>query len=183
MTDTRLFFALWPGDDVRARIVAAAAPVLTASAGRQVPAARLHLTLAFLGAVAPARVADVVAAAARCRGRAFDLTLDALGHWPQPRVLWLGCRATPPALTALVTALWDELGACGLARPARDFAPHVTLARGVARPPWPPDRLPQPPPVHWPVRQFALVRSHSDRAGLPYTPLHDWPLRADRYLH
>ena len=49
----RLFFALWPDGPARAVLAGHAARLARLARGRAVPAARLHLTLVFLGAVAP----------------------------------------------------------------------------------------------------------------------------------
>src|SRR6185436_5251267 len=58
----------------------------------------------------------------------FDLVLDAVGVWPESKILWLGPTALPPALGELETQLWDALVWRGFRRGGRDYLPHVTLA-------------------------------------------------------
>ena len=51
----RLYFALWPDAALRATIARVAAGPAAVAGGRAVPAADLHVTLAFLGGVPAAR--------------------------------------------------------------------------------------------------------------------------------
>ncbi|MBX9609864.1 MAG: RNA 2',3'-cyclic phosphodiesterase [Gammaproteobacteria bacterium] len=165
----RLFFALWPEDDVRAAL-AAAAGALALRAGRLEPAARLHLTLRFLGDVADAQLDRWRAAASEVMAPAFNLHLTQVGWWPQSAVAWLAPSDTPAELTALATAL-----ACidlPAARAEHAFRPHVTLARRVRHAPGLARRL----DVCWPVASFALVSSQPTRDGSRYEVLARWPL-------
>jgi 2'-5' RNA ligase len=143
----RLFFALWP-------------PAVTAEAlaewargfgGRAVAAPKIHLTLAFLGDAEPGRAA---AAARAMHGERHALPLEEAGYWRHNRIIWVGPRATPPRLAALVERLHAALREGGFVLEARPFAAHVTLVRK-ARPP----RFPPLPQLAWPVDQFALVQS------------------------
>jgi 2'-5' RNA ligase len=168
-----LFFALWPGDEVRAQVEAQAQALEQRfrPGGRRLKPARYHLTLQFLGehAQLPPQLVDAVAkAAARVRTEGFDLVLDKAGSFNS--VWWLGCSETPPGLQAL----WDALGS-GLMHarikvqsPGR-FTPHLTILRGATL------RLPPTSvaPVHWPVREWVLIDSQPPR---PYKILHRWPL-------
>ena len=65
----RLFFALWPDAFTQQSWFSELAPFLAPLGGRRVPAANLHLTLAFYGDVSEHRLDDLaealVAAAAR----------------------------------------------------------------------------------------------------------------------
>jgi 2'-5' RNA ligase len=173
----RLFFALWPGDDVRRAIGARAAEVALACApgGRPSAPARYHLTLQFLGTFKPlpeALVERAVAAADGVRAQAFSLVLDRVGSFERNRVWWLGLDAAPPGLRSLHERLGVALAASGLS-PAEDaarFIPHLTLGRKLQQ------RL-QPraiDPLDWPVRDFVLVDS---AAGAPdYRIVRRWPL-------
>lgn len=179
----RLFFALVPPAAVRAQIARALAPVRPAlgAGARRVAPARWHLTLAFLGSF-PARpsvlVARALVAAAVIDSPPFTLCLDRLGHFGgRTRVLWLGMSAVPNELAALRAQLVGGLqaGGVGVDRPD-DFAPHLTVARGVLQPPH--DVVLTP--VDWPVGDFALLLSHQDRGGLAYETVQGWALRGPR---
>jgi RNA 2',3'-cyclic 3'-phosphodiesterase len=94
----------------------------------------LHLTIRFLGATAPGRVADVAAAAAAAAlpQEPFEVRLAGAGGFPsggRPRVVWLGLASGVPELTALAVRLEDGLVARGWPREDRPFRPHLTLAR------------------------------------------------------
>ena len=94
----------------------------------------LHLTVRFLGATAPDRIADVVAATeAAARGAApFTVRLAGAGAFPapdRPRVVWLGIVAGASELAALAGALSGELAGRGWERDERPFRAHLTLGR------------------------------------------------------
>jgi RNA 2',3'-cyclic 3'-phosphodiesterase len=171
----RLFFALWPADPVRDALAAAAAPLLETCRGRRVPKRNYHLTLAFLGGVAAGRLDDVRAAAATAAAAPFTLCMDCHGHWPGPRVAWLGCRRPPDAADRLARALWAALEPLGFRPDPRPFRPHLTVLRGCRACDW----AGPVAPVAWPVDDFVLVKSGSDTSfpGPHYEVLDRWPLK------
>lgn len=167
----RLFFALWPDDATRAALAGAAA-LLNLRDGRPVRRADLHLTLAFLGEVPEARVAALCAMASALRATGFELDIAAAGWWRRSRVAWLAPTQVPAALTRLAAAL---TAGAGLAADAvGNYRPHLTVARGVRRPPG----LLSAFSVLWPVQDFALISSISDAQGARYQVLAQWPLEA-----
>ena len=94
----------------------------------------LHLTMRFLGATAPARVADVAAAASAAAAACppFEVRVAGAGAFPspaRPRVVWLGIAVGAPELARLATALTDELAARGWPPEDRPFRAHLTLGR------------------------------------------------------
>jgi 2'-5' RNA ligase len=133
----RLFIAINLPDDVRRAIHAAAAPLRGAAFPvKWVEPDGLHLTLKFLGAVEPERLAPIEEALQRaCRGaRSFPLPLGGFGAFPTPgraRVFWVGCEAVPP-LELLEHAVEREFAALDFPVEGRPFRPHLTLGR--ARP-------------------------------------------------
>lgn len=172
----RLFFALWPDDDVRSAMAEQARAIEAACApdGRPVASGRYHMTLQFLGSFRPlpAQVVDsAIATADSLRMPAFTLRLDRAGSFERSRVWWLGCAPSPP-LQSLHARLGMALAAAGLRPDASPYAPHVTLGRH-------PRRLVQAraiDPLSWPVRDFVLVDS---AAGAPaYRIVRRWPLDA-----
>lgn len=169
----RLFFALWPDDAVRDSFAAIGSKTLKRR-GRRIPAQNLHLTLAFLGSLAPEVRRCVETMAGGIEGAPFVLEFTHLGHWPRPRVVWTGCDRTPEALTALVNALREGSEDCGIALEVRPYRAHLTLARksSVA-----PDFGETHAPVRWAVDAFHLLESKTLSTGAQYEILRSWPLR------
>lgn len=166
----RLFFALWPSDDLRRSLAPRIRALQPVGVGRPQRPDQWHLTLEFLGPVPVSRLAAVHDAAAQVRVAPCELHLDAIEHWRRPEVLCLVARELPVPLEALVQQLRTELAARGFDPETRPFRAHLTLARKVREPvePGPTE------PVTWPVQGFSLVESVTDRSGSVYTPLASW---------
>ena len=155
----RLFFALWPDALARDRLGALALDVAQASRGKPVPAANLHLTIAFLGEVNDARVDLLSGIAAGIEAPAFRMELDRVGSFARARVAWAGCARPDPRLMDLQAAIATGLDRQGFTLEDRPFAPHLTLARK-AIVALPPRRI---EPIGWQVGEFALVSSRAGR--------------------
>lgn len=173
-TARRLFFALWPGDELRSAI----APRLRAlqPPGRCRPQSpeQWHVTLEFLGSVPEERLTAVRESAAAVRAAPFEILFDVVEYWRRPQVLCLAATQVPPALAGLVLQLRAGLAAQGLEPEQRPFRAHLTLARKVTRPgPVGPCEA-----LRWPAAEFVLVESVTERAGSRYRPLDRWPLVA-----
>lgn len=174
----RLFFALWPGDDVRAAIAAAADALEHhhRGSGRRIKPQRYHLTLQFLGswsALHETLVTSACRAAAGVSAPRFALRLDRAGGFRiRSMPWWLGCRATPPALQGLWDALGGALVRAGVrVQSGQTLTPHVTVVRDAAGV-LPPTDV---PPIVWQVRDFVLVHSALG-AQSQYRLLDRWPL-------
>lgn len=167
----RLFFALMPEAESLAALQRAARALPSLPGGRPVGADRLHLTLLFLGMAPAAQLPCIQAAAGRVRAAPFTVGLERLGYWRHAGVLWLAPPSCPP-LTGLHMSLRAELTATcpELVLEAREFRPHVTLMRGLRRPPRVPHALEVP--LAWPVSDFVLVASGDSG----YQVLGRWPL-------
>jgi len=168
----RLFFALWPEPGLQQTLHKLARELLGRERARLVAADNLHLTLAFLGSVDAATRDCLERAADAIRSAPFTLVFDCAGWFPRPRVFWLGCPETPPALAGLVLALRAAQRGCGLEPEARPWVPHLTVARKV-------NRRPRPTAfqtIDWRIARFALVESRTDPEGAHYTPLREWNL-------
>lgn len=166
----RLFLALWPEREVRQRLQR----VAVAAAGRRhTPAARLHLTLVFLGATPVERRRSYEHALTGLTVPALELVLDRLGYWPRAGVLWLGPSQPLTPLTALVEELNRRLAACGFEPERRPFRAHVTLARHFRGPAPTDSRI--DPPVRWHCDRVALVASRPAPQGSRYQVLRYWP--------
>lgn len=134
------------------------------------PDHNLHLTLLFLGDQ-PADAVNAVLSREPPAATAFRMRLDRFGWFAGARVAWLG-GPRHGAGEALVAALGRCAGAAGLRFDRRPWVPHVTLFRRVARRPTSPD----PTPLDWPVREYALIESHPNR---PYQVLRTWSLESE----
>ncbi len=170
----RVFFALWPPDEIAGRLAAVAVDYSQAAGGRPTRRETIHLTLAFLGDIAVERLPELQRLAGEVDGAAFDLTLDRFGIWQHNRVLWAGC-ATPPLLLDLAGNLKRRLleADFAVADAKRPFVPHVTLVRKLARFDV---ALPVAEALNWPCREFVMVRSRLSAAGSDYELLARFPL-------
>lgn len=102
---------------------------------RWVQSDNLHITLKFLGEMAPPAVPDLVSAAghACAQLRPFELSFGRFGAFPNmraPRVLFYGADRGAEELKRLAgsleTALHQRLG---IERERRPFQSHITVAR------------------------------------------------------
>lgn len=166
----RLFFALWPDDVTRERCAALARG--NAGPGDPVAAGNIHLTLVFLGATTPERRACACGAADQLRGREFVLTLDHLGYFPRPRVVWAGAGEVPAALSELVEGLVTGVRECGCEIDTRAFVPHVTLVRKARRAFVTTDIA----TISWRCQSFVLVKSDHSEGYPRYEVLRTWNL-------
>jgi 2'-5' RNA ligase len=150
----RLFTAVWPEPAVRARLAGESERWQWPATARPVDAAKLHLTLHFIGAFPRDRVEALT-------GRLTAIAAEPLALAASGREVWRGGIAVllfeaDTALERLHAAIGAVVAGFGVALDPRPFAPHVTLARGArgatlpARP---------PPALDWQARGFALVES------------------------
>lgn len=167
--DERLFFALWPDEEVRARLMEEA----RGSSGEPVPPDGYHITLAFAGEVSVSARRALEQGAAAVRAGCFVCVLDRMG------ALGSGVEALAPSapaapLLALAGDLRRLVTHVAGAPDRRPYYPHVTLARRVddAR------SLRPSLPVVWAAREYVLCRSRRTRPG-SYDILERWPLYED----
>jgi 2'-5' RNA ligase len=175
----RAFFALDPAEaalDHAERVMKALARARGAPPHvRWVRRATLHLTLAFLGDVAP----DVAAtlgreALASCPAEPPRIALRGVGAFPRPRdarVLVLDVE-DDGALSRMASALAALAEGAGIPRETRPYRPHLTLARFRA----PVDLrawLAAAPaePFDAPAAAFALYESRQGPDGSVYVPI------------
>jgi len=163
----RVFFALWPDDATRARVVRASKEAVRRSGGRPIAKDRLHVTVAFLGGLTPAGL-ELASTVPPVAVGAFALALDKIGTFDS--TLWLGTRSVPKPLAELERRLWSALEQKGFVREPRIYRPHLTLARR-ARP-----VDVEVEPVEWPVAELALVESLPAGRNVHYEVLQTWPL-------
>jgi RNA 2',3'-cyclic 3'-phosphodiesterase len=183
----RLFVAVDVPAEVRRRLrpvqdaLLAAAPEL-----RPTRPEGWHLTLAFLGQVAEARVGEVVevlgevlGVAGREGGGTVGCSLGSPGRFGSG-VVWVGVDDDPPGrLATLGGGIQDSLDARGLPVTRQPVRPHVTLARGGRGRPVRAGHLAvvadalargsdDGDTVSWEVREVQLWRSHLGRGPARY---------------
>ena len=167
----RLFFALWPDEDVRLTLDQAAGKLLGKRVKRVI-APNLHITLAFAGSVTTVVRSCLERAADDIQVPCFELSIDRLGHWPGPRILWVAPTHIPAELWSLADALRQAFEECDIEPDTRPYQPHITLARKA-------NKAPESagfPPLQWSISHFSLVESVTDPAGVRYRVLRSWAL-------
>jgi 2'-5' RNA ligase len=156
----RLFFALWPDDETRAALATLARGQIHKQA-RRVAADNLHITLAFPGNVTARVQACLEEAAGNITGAPFKLSIDRLGYWSGPRIIWAAPSQTPPELWSLAATLREVLAACGLEPENRSYQAHITLARKASRA----ITVTRIEPIAWSIRRFCLVNRPASDIG------------------
>ena len=159
-----MFYALVPDPPLQLLLAAQGHAIATRAGGRAIPPANVHLTLAFVGDVAAARLEALRAIVLTLPRQRFDLELNRVGVFRRARVGWLAPEITPDALTVLHAALATALTDASFPLEARPFHPHVTLARrcvGV---------IPNAVAVstRWHVARVSLMETLRDERGLRY---------------
>jgi len=181
----RLFVAAELSDEARAVITRGLDPLK-----RDLPPARwvrpeaMHVTLKFLGEQPPELVAalDREAGPALAACEPVTIQLGGGGFFPhdrRPRVAWVGGQV--PGLERWAEAVEDAAARLGVAREARAFSLHLTLAR-IERP-WSAPAIEhflvavgkwQFPAIR--AREAVLFASELRPSGAVYTPLARWPV-------
>ena len=113
---------------VRAGLESRAMPV------RWVAIDGIHLTIKFLGQIAPSQVDGIVARmdAVAAATAPFQLRAQATGAFPSPRrarVLWVGLEGALAPLMSMQASLESGLETIGFAKEERRFHPHLTIGR------------------------------------------------------
>jgi 2'-5' RNA ligase len=149
----RLFVAVWPDAAVRAQLAACRDRWCWPAGAKPVDAAKLHLTLHFIGAFARDRIGTLASSLAALPIEPFDLRGGDGEVWNGGIAILRidGGRA----LATLHERVGDLLTGFGIALDARPFAPHVTLARKARRAPPPAARC----ELAWRAAAIALVES------------------------
>ncbi len=180
--------AVWPDEATLDAIAPAARWVGEQSGYRAVRREHLHVTVAFIGEVEPARVDAISEALGRLSEmwaafRAPPGSLTALPNARRPRILAVGFDETGDLARLsdkVVKSLAQVVETVGLRKALeRSARPHLTLARWKGR--WTPGRLDLSgaPGVRGalPVRRLSLVQSILEGGGPVYRAVEAFPLR------
>ena len=181
----RLFVAIPLTPVLRENITQAQAALRLQIAERTVKwvaPANVHLTLQFLGEVAPEYQSEIAAAlrAACVETAPFALRTGAIGCFPnarRPRVIYLALNGDLDELNSLQSRIASALAPFSAHLDNKPFTPHLTLARvktlnkrtlqtiGRAV------ENVKPNQADWPMQQVELVHSHLTPQGPIYTVL------------
>lgn len=173
LKDVRLFFALWPNDDVRFRIAENLKLFkLDGNKSRLVTNTNLHMTLHFIGNSSFKEMSCLDLQAKLTEAESFNLTLDCSGYFKKPQVFWFGSRAIPRALYELQHNLGQHLKTCAYKPESRPYSPHVTVARKIFEAPL----TVSMEPISWQVNRFVLVKSISITGGVRYEVVESYAL-------
>ncbi len=140
---------------------------------RLVPAANLHITLAFFGQVSNKIQRKLEKRIAALHKPPFSVTLDQLSHWQKPRILCLSGASKDKGLLQIVQECQLLAADLHLHHSEHVFTAHITLARKaqhrpVLQIPLKP-LLIQPDAIH-------LFESKSGPQGVEYPILASWPV-------
>lgn len=141
MADIRSFVAIELPDEVKTALFDLQGNLKTRvppKAVRWVRPESIHLTLQFLGDVAPSRVEAITDALREtCANQLpFTFQLSDLGVFPnfhRPRIVWVGIIEPSGTLIALQKKTSLALEPLGFEPEKRPFAPHLTMGRADRR--------------------------------------------------
>ena len=168
----RLFFALWPTEEVGQSIVEIFSRLPRQIKGRIIRPQNLHVTIHFVGQVTKPTKDCMHAAAQSVNAEVFQLNLDCFGCFPKAKIFWMGPKNTPVQLTELHKKLGIAIEDCGFNSDTRPLSPHVTLVRKCSKP----DISPIEFSVPWRAEAFVLVESITYKEGVNYQVIEKYPL-------
>jgi 2'-5' RNA ligase len=147
------------------------------AAGRPVPPANFHVTLAFIGELPEIALERLAAAVdewtTRERPTAGALNLDHTGYWQPPGIYWLGPSTWPTGLDRMAARLRGAGQAAGGKKDRNRFQPHITLYRSCRQAPAAPATIPH---FGFAYDHITLYESRQGRRGVSYHPVAEWPL-------
>ena len=168
----RLFFALWPNNQVRQSIIDLLPAVPVSGNCRITQPEDLHITLHFIGQVTHEVKDCLHHAALSIKNKPFIVNLNCLGDFNKAKICWMGCQDRPVELMLLRDKLGEPLVNCGYQIESRDYKPHVTLMRKCTTPV---DSI-QDFVIPWFVEEFALIESIPVSRGVSYQVIEKYPL-------
>lgn len=168
----KLFFALWPDEEVRRAMWKTGARLHEVWSGRRMKPDTLHMTLVFLGETPLACLEELKRLAGCIEGHQFSLEFRQAACWRHNKVGFLSPLETPPELAQLVYGLEDSLESAGIPFDERPYKPHLTLLRNTRC-----TTQVAFTPIVWKPEEFVLVASNSTEHGPTYQLLGRWKLK------
>lgn len=165
----RLFVGLELDEPMRAALARLSAQLQADTPGSFHGPEMYHLTLAFLGEIAPERLPALKQTLSRVRFAPFSFAGEGLGRF-EKGVLYCSVRTPNAPLFRLQADLCARLRGDGWPWPHQPYVPHITLARKVKEI----ARWPAVPEMHTQVGAFALFESARRDGKLCYTPIARW---------
>ncbi|GIU17658.1 RNA 2',3'-cyclic phosphodiesterase [Shewanella colwelliana] len=145
------------------------------SDGNRVPAANLHLTLAFLGQVNEYQQACLIEQlnhhSTAAKFKRFNVILNEFVHWQKASAICLIGKALDPNLIDLQRRSVTLATDIGLHCSEHDFIPHITLYRKAKRLTAAP-----PDPLYFAPDTLHLYQSVSTHNGVRYPIVSSWSL-------
>jgi 2'-5' RNA ligase len=165
----RLFFALWP--DLETRAKCAAISTTLKSFGRPVHPDNLHATLVFLGSVDETIETKLIDTASAVNFAKISIRFDSLNYWRRPRIICLCGKPEDSAVALLVGQLNTMAATLEIPTDDRPYQAHITLLRKA-------NKLPPLAfePIVWQSDAFCLVESCSTPEGVAYRVLKTWQI-------
>ncbi|GAA0733248.1 RNA 2',3'-cyclic phosphodiesterase [Sphingomonas japonica] len=174
----RLFVALRPPPDIRARLIAAMGDVPGA---RWQDDEQLHITLRFVGEVDARTADDITVALAAVRFPKIVVALNGVGTFTKRsrvNAIWAGV-APHDALAALHRKIDHAIVRAGQPPERRAYLPHITLAR-LGASAGPSERFVAEhtamTSAPFALEHFTLFESHLGSDGARYVPIERYPL-------
>ncbi len=140
---------------------------------RLVPAANLHMTLAFFGLVSKKTQRRLEKRITALHKPPFSITLDQLSYWKKPRILCLSGASKDKGLLQMVNECQLLATDLHLHHSEHNFTAHITLAR----------KAQQRPVLKAPIKPLLikpdaihLFESKSAPQGVEYQILRSWPV-------
>lgn len=159
----RLFYALWPEEEIRAALANLQSDIVGDHTFRQ----NFHITLAFLGSQAVSSLPILRSVLANLPDAGMQLEINRRAYFRRNRIAWAGMHTVPDALRGLQSELSRQLMQETIVFDNKAaFQPHITLARNAEAPP---ERKIQS--INWQARQVALVQSSTTQEGVRYALL------------
>ena len=184
----RLFVALEIPEEVRKNLAELIRELRgIAPQEKWVRAENLHVTLKFIGGIAPEKLEPIRCVLLKVHSDSpVKMYFRGLGFFPNeksPRVFWAGIEASAN-LKTLAAEIEHRLEKTGIAREQRPFSPHLTLARFESR------KLSEKLRAAiqenckqefgaFETKQFHLIESKLKPTGAEYTTVQSFPFVAE----
>lgn len=135
----------------------------------------LHLTLVFIGEVPISKIESITVCMDRVKSKPFTIRIGGIGRFKRRGgdIYWIGVEKNP-SLLSIHSQLYTHLISSGFAIEAREYKPHLTIARRViVRDDFNEAQFSTSVPnVDVLVQDIYLMKSERIRGKLTYTPIY-----------